>query len=40
MAVDLGLVLKQKRPAGEPCSEPVVYVRPDAFTELAGWLGD
>jgi hypothetical protein len=33
MTVDLELAPKQKRPAGEPCCEPVV-------TELAGWLGD
>ena len=25
MAVDLQLAPKQKRPAGEPCCEPVVY---------------
>ena len=25
MAVDLELAPKQKRPAGEPCCEPVVY---------------
>ena len=25
MAVDLELVPKTKRPAGEPCCEPVVY---------------
>jgi ArsR family transcriptional regulator, arsenate/arsenite/antimonite-responsive transcriptional repressor len=25
MAIDLELVPKQKRPAGEPCCEPVVY---------------
>ena len=33
MAVDLELVPKQKRPAGEPCCEPVVY--PDVEREQA-----
>ena len=33
MAVDLELVPKQKRPAGEPCCEPVVY--PDIEREQA-----
>jgi ArsR family transcriptional regulator len=45
MAVELDLVPKQKRPAGEPCCEPVVY--PDVardqaehIAELAKALGD
>jgi ArsR family transcriptional regulator, arsenate/arsenite/antimonite-responsive transcriptional repressor len=33
MAVDLELTPKQKRPAGEPCCEPVVY--PDVEREQA-----
>jgi ArsR family transcriptional regulator, arsenate/arsenite/antimonite-responsive transcriptional repressor len=33
MAVDLDLVPKQKRPAGEPCCEPVAY--PDIEREEA-----
>jgi ArsR family transcriptional regulator len=33
MVVDLELVPKQKRPAGEPCCEPVVY--PDVEREHA-----
>jgi ArsR family transcriptional regulator, arsenate/arsenite/antimonite-responsive transcriptional repressor len=33
MAVDLELAPKQKRPAGEPCCEPVVY--PDVEREHA-----
>jgi ArsR family transcriptional regulator len=33
MAVDLELMPKQKRPAGEPCCEPVVY--PDVEREGA-----
>jgi ArsR family transcriptional regulator, arsenate/arsenite/antimonite-responsive transcriptional repressor len=33
MAVDLELAPKQKRPAGEPCCEPVVY--PDIERERA-----
>ncbi len=33
MAVDLELAPKQKRPAGEPCCEPVVY--PDVERERA-----
>jgi ArsR family transcriptional regulator len=33
MAVDLELVPKQKRPAGEPCCKPVVY--PDLEREQA-----
>ncbi len=45
MAVDLELVPKQKRPAGEPCCEPVAY--PDMerqaaerVAEMAKALGD
>src|ERR671934_2063544 len=45
MAVDLQLAPKQKRPAGEPCCEPVVY--PDVeraqavrMAEVAKALGD
>jgi ArsR family transcriptional regulator len=45
MAVDLELAPKQKRPAGEPCCEPVVY--PDVerehairMAEVAKALGD
>ena len=45
MAVDLELVPKTKRPAGEPCCEPVVY--PDVerrqverMAEIAKALGD
>src|SRR5215211_2714327 len=45
MAVDLEMVPKQKRPAGEPCCEPVVY--PDIqregaerMAEVAKALGD
>jgi len=33
MVIDLALVPKQKRPAGEPCCEPVVY--PDVEREQA-----
>jgi len=33
MAIDLELAPKQKRPAGEPCCEPVVY--PDVEREHA-----
>jgi len=33
MAVDLDLSPKQKRPAGEPCCEPVVY--PDVERDQA-----
>jgi len=33
MAIDLQLVPKQKRPAGEPCCEPVVY--PDVERQQA-----
>src|SRR5436305_14831683 len=36
MAVDLELAPKQKRPAGEPCCEPVVY--PDVEREAAARL--
>ena len=45
MPIDLELVPKQKRPAGEPCCEPVVY--PDVerehatrMAEVAKALGD
>jgi ArsR family transcriptional regulator, arsenate/arsenite/antimonite-responsive transcriptional repressor len=37
MAVDLELAPKQKRPAGEPCCEPVVY--PDVEREQAARMG-
>ena len=37
MSVDLELAPKQKRPAGEPCCEPVVY--PDIDRERAERLG-
>jgi ArsR family transcriptional regulator, arsenate/arsenite/antimonite-responsive transcriptional repressor len=37
MAVDLELAPKQKRPAGEPCCEPVVY--PDIEREQAERMG-
>lgn len=45
MAVELDLVPKQKRPAGEPCCEPVVYPdvardRAEQIAELAKALGD
>ena len=45
MSVDLQLVPKQKRPAGEPCCEPVVYPdveRPAAerMAVIAKALGD
>src|ERR671925_781474 len=45
MAVDLELVPKQKRPAGEPCCQPVVYPeveRTEAvrLAEVAKALGD
>jgi ArsR family transcriptional regulator len=45
MAVDLELVPKQKRPAGERCCEPVVYpaIAPDEaarMAQLAKALGD
>src|SRR6266508_7039337 len=38
MAVDLELAPKQKRPAGEPCCEPVVY--PDVAREQAERIAD
>ena len=37
MAVDLELAPKQKRPAGQPCCEPVVY--PDVEREQASRIG-
>jgi ArsR family transcriptional regulator len=37
MAVDLELAPKHKRPAGEPCCEPVVY--PDIEREAAERMG-
>jgi ArsR family transcriptional regulator, arsenate/arsenite/antimonite-responsive transcriptional repressor len=45
MAVDLELVPKQKRPAGEPCCEPVVYpdierAHADRMASVAKALGD
>jgi ArsR family transcriptional regulator len=45
MALDLKLVPKQKRPAGEPCCEPVVYpdvdrARAARIAEIAKALGD
>ncbi len=45
MAVDLELAPKQKRPAGEPCCEPVVYPdvereRAERMAEVAKALGD
>ena len=45
MAIDLELVPKQKRPAGEPCCEPVVYPDVDReqairMAEVAKALGD
>src|ERR687896_366614 len=45
MAVDLDLAPKQKRPAGEPCCEPVAHpaVRPEEAARLAATakaLGD
>jgi ArsR family transcriptional regulator len=45
MAVDLELAPKQKRPAGEPCCEPVVYPDVDPgqalrIAEVAKALGD
>ena len=45
MAVDLSLAPKQKRPAGEPCCEPVVYpdverARPSGMAAVAKALGD
>jgi len=38
MAVDLELTPKQKRPAGEPCCEPVVY--PDVERQEAERMAD
>jgi ArsR family transcriptional regulator len=38
MTVNLELAPKQKRPAGEPCSEPVVY--PDVEREQAGRMAE
>jgi ArsR family transcriptional regulator, arsenate/arsenite/antimonite-responsive transcriptional repressor len=45
MAVDLELVPKQKRPAGEPCCEPVVYpgiewAQAERMATVAKALGD
>jgi ArsR family transcriptional regulator len=45
MAVDLELTPKQKRPAGEPCCEPVVYpdverVEAERMAKVAKALGD
>ena len=45
MAVDLELAPKQKRPAGEPCCEPLVYPdvgleRATRIAEVAKALGD
>ncbi|MFN8112598.1 MAG: metalloregulator ArsR/SmtB family transcription factor [Solirubrobacterales bacterium] len=45
MAVDLELVPKTKRPAGEPCCEPVVYpdierAKAERLAEVAKALGD
>jgi ArsR family transcriptional regulator, arsenate/arsenite/antimonite-responsive transcriptional repressor len=45
MAVDLELVPKQKRPAGEPCCEPVAYpeierAEAERMAEVAKALGD
>ena len=45
MAVDLELAPKQKRPAGEPCCEPVVYpdverVKAERMAAIAKALGD
>jgi ArsR family transcriptional regulator len=45
MAVDLELAPKQKRPAGEPCCEPVVYpdverVQAERMATIAKALGD
>jgi ArsR family transcriptional regulator len=38
MLIDLELTPKQKRPAGEPCCEPVVY--PDVERELAARMAE
>jgi ArsR family transcriptional regulator len=45
MAIDLELVPKQKRPAGEPCCEPVVYPdverhQAERMASIAKALGD
>jgi len=45
MAVDLELAPKQKRPAGQPCCEPVVYpdterAKADRLATVAKALGD
>ena len=45
MAIDLELTPKQKRPAGEPCCEPVVYPdverhRAERMARVAKALGD
>jgi ArsR family transcriptional regulator len=45
MAVDLELAPKQKRPAGEPCCEPVAYPeverqRAERMAQVAKALGD
>ncbi len=45
MAIDLELAPKQKRPAGEPCCEPVVYPeiereRAERMASVAKALGD
>lgn len=45
MSVDLALAPKQKRAAGEPCCEPVVYpdvqrVEAERMAEIAKALGD
>ncbi len=45
MTVDLEMAPKQKRPAGEPCCEPVVYpdierVQAERMGEIAKALGD
>jgi len=45
MAVDLELAPKQKRPAGEPCCEPVVYpdiqrAEAERMSDVAKALGD
>src|SRR6476619_1507156 len=45
MAVDLALTPKHKRPAGEPCCEPVVYpdverIEAERMAKVAKALGD
>jgi len=45
MSIDLELTPKQKRPAGEPCCEPVVYpdverVEAERMAKVAKALGD